>query len=312
MTSYILKRLLHSVYVVLAISLIVFIAVRLTGDPVSLMFGGGQPSKEAVLSIRHSLGLDKPIYVQYLIFLKNLFTLNLGNSYRTGQPVAPMIFSRMGATVTLAVSGILIAVLIAVPLGILSAVKRNSVWDFLGRIFSLLGISFPNFWLGIMLILVFSVNLHLLPASGYSGFSCLILPAFTLGMVMAGTLTRLVRSSMLEIMNEQFVSTARSKGLAEPKVILRHVLRNSLIPIVTFLGIQFGSLLGGTVIIEQVFSWPGVGQLIINAISQRDFPVIQGGVMILAMLMVLVNLIVDISYRFIDPRIKIGGKKVNG
>lgn len=273
------------------------------------MFGDGQPTKEAVQSIRHSLGLDKPLYVQYLIFLKNLFTLNFGISYRTQEPVANMIFSRMGATVTLAVAGIVIALLIAVPIGILSAMKRNSVWDFFGRVFSLIGISFPNFWLGIMLIIIFSVNLHLFPASGYSGFSCLILPSFTLGLVLAGTLARLVRSSMLEIMNEQFVSTARSKGIAESRVIIRHVLRNSLIPIVTFLGIQFGSLLGGTVIIEQVFSWPGVGQLIVNAISQRDFPVIQGGVMVLAMLMVFVNLVVDISYSFIDPRIKIGGKK---
>jgi peptide/nickel transport system permease protein len=308
MIAYILKRLLHSVYVILAISLIVFIAVRLTGDPVSLMFGDGQPSKEAVASIRHNLGLDKPVYVQYLIFLKNLFTLNLGTSYRTGESVAALVFGRMGATLTLAIAGIVMALLISVPIGILTAVKRNSLWDYAGRVLSLIGISFPNFWLGIMLILIFSVSLHWFPASGYSGFSYLILPSLTLGLVLSGTLSRLIRTSMLQVMNEQFVSTAQSKGLSQMVVIMRHVLRNSLIPLATFLGIEFGSLLGGTVIIEQIFAWPGVGQLIVGAISQRDFPVIQGGVMVLAMLMVLVNLAVDISYSFIDPRIRIEGR----
>lgn len=309
MLSYVLKRILHSVYVILIISLIIFIAVRLTGDPVAVMFGDGAPSQEAIQNIRHSLGLDQPLYIQYFIFIKGVFTLNLGTSFRTGQPVTAMIFERMGATTTLALAGIAIALLIAVPIGIISAIKRNSIWDFSGRVFSLLGISFPNFWLGIMLIIIFSVNLHWFPASGYNGPQYVFLPAFTLGLVLSGTLARLVRSSMLEVLNGQFVATARSKGTPEWLVIFRHVLRNALIPIVTFLGIQFGSLLGGTVIIEEVFSWPGVGQMIISAISQRDFPVIQGGVIVLAMIMVIVNLIVDISYSFIDPRIKAGGKK---
>ena len=309
MTSFILRRVIHSLYVVLAISIIIFLALRLTGDPVSIMFGAGEPTKAAILSLRHSLGLDRPLYVQYLIFLKGIFTLNLGTSFRTGQPVADLIFSRMGATVTLAFAGIIVALIIAFPVGIISAVKRGSFWDFGGRVFSLMGISFPNFWLGIMFIIIFAVTLHWLPASGYSGFEYLILPAFTLGLILSGILARLVRSSMLEVLNQQYISTARSKGITEWRVIIKHGFRNALIPTITFLGLQFGSLLGGTVIIEQVFSWPGVGRLIVDAISQRDYPVVQGGVIILALLMVLVNLLVDLSYGLIDPRIKVGGGK---
>ncbi|WP_010632444.1 nickel ABC transporter permease [Sporolactobacillus vineae] len=309
MLLYVLKRLLHSIYVILAISLIVFIALRLTGDPVAVMFGAGEPTKSAIEHLRASLGLDKPLIMQYLIFLKGIFTLNLGTSFRTGQPVSGMIFSRMGATVVLAFAGVIVALIIAIPVGIISAVKRGTAWDFLGRIFSLLGLSFPNFWLGIMLIMFFAVYLDWLPASGYDGPVSIILPSLTLGLILAGVLARLVRSSMLEVLNKQYITVAKSKGTSEWLVVLRHGFRNALIPVVTFLGIQFGSLLGGTVIIEQVFAWPGVGQLIINAISERDYPVVQGGVIILALLMVFVNLLVDLSYQFIDPRIKVEGRK---
>jgi len=199
--------------------------------------------------------------------------------------------------------------LIALPVGVLSAVKKGSGIDFFGRIFALLGLSFPNFWLGIMFILIFAVQLRWFPASGYEGIRYLVLPAFTLGLILSGILARLIRSSMLEVLNQQYISTARSKGIKEWLVIVKHALRNALIPTVTFIGLQFGTLLGGTVIIEQVFSWPGVGRLLIDAVSQRDFPVIQGAVIYLALIMVLVNLIVDISYSFIDPRIKVGEEK---
>lgn len=307
MLPYIIRRVFHSVIVVLVISLILFFSIRLTGDPVSVMFAAGEPTKEAVEALRAELGLDKPLFVQYGIFMMDLVSFNLGISFRTGQPVIEMIGDRLGATLLLAIGGVLIAILIAFPVGILSAVKRGKSIDFFGRIFSLIGISFPNFWLGIMFIIIFAVQLNWFPASGYGSFKHLILPSFTLGLILSGILARLVRSSMLEVLNQQYIYTARSKGLKEWVVIIRHAFRNALIPTITFLGIQFGSLLGGAVIIEQVFSWPGVGRMIIDAINQRDYPVIQGGVIILALLMVLINLIVDISYSYLDPRIKVGG-----
>jgi peptide/nickel transport system permease protein len=307
--AFIIRRILHSIFVVFAISLIVFFAVRLTGDPVAIMFGAGEPTKEAIEELRHNLGLDKPIIVQYGIFLADLVTFDLGESFHSGQNVTDIIAGKMGATISLAIGGIVVALLIAFPVGIISAVKRGSFIDFGGRLFSLLGISFPNFWLGIMLIIIFAVVLQWFPASGYDGFEYLILPSVTLGLILSGILARLVRSSMLEVLNQQYISTARSKGIHEWFVIIRHALRNALIPTITFLGIQFGSLLGGTVIIEQVFSWPGVGRMIVEAISQRDYPVVQGGVIVLAMVMVGVNLLVDLSYGAIDPRIKVGGEK---
>jgi len=270
------------------------------------MFSAGEPSKEAIAEVRTALGLDKPLYVQYGIFLKGIVTLDFGESFRSGTPVIGLIFERLGATLVLALGGIIVAVLIAFPVGIISAVKRGTPVDFFGRIFSLIGISFPNFWLGIMLILIFAVNLKWLPSSGFDGLSSLILPSITLGMILSGILARLIRSSMLEVMNQQYMSTARSKGISEWSVIIKHGFRNALLPTITFLGLQFGSLLGGTVIVEQVFSWPGIGRLIIDAINQRDYPVIQGGVIFLAIIMVVVNLIVDLSYTLIDPRIKAG------
>jgi peptide/nickel transport system permease protein len=307
--AYIIRRILHSIFVIFAISLIVFFAVRLTGDPVAIMFGAGEPTKEAIEELRRNLGLDQPLIVQYGIFLKDLLTFDLGDSYHSGQSVTSMISGKMGATISLALGGIVVALLIAFPVGIISAVKRGTFIDFGGRLFSLLGISFPNFWLGIMFIIIFAVILQWFPASGYNGFEYLILPSLTLGLILSGILARLVRSSMLEVLNQQYISTARSKGIHEWFVIIRHALRNALIPTITFLGIQFGSLLGGTVIIEQVFSWPGVGRMIVEAIGQRDYPVVQGGVIVLAMFMVGVNLLVDLSYGIIDPRIKVGGEK---
>jgi peptide/nickel transport system permease protein len=307
--AYIIRRILHSIFVIFAISLIVFFAVRLTGDPVAIMFGAGEPTKEAIEELRRNLGLDQPLIVQYGIFLKDLITFDLGDSYHSGQSVTSMISGKMGATISLALGGIVVALLIAFPVGIISAVKRGSFIDFGGRLFSLLGISFPNFWLGIMFIIIFAVVLKWFPASGYNGFEYLVLPSLTLGLILSGILARLVRSSMLEVLNQQYISTARSKGIHEWFVIIRHALRNALIPTITFLGIQFGSLLGGTVIIEQVFSWPGVGRMIVEAIGQRDYPVVQGGVIVLAMFMVGVNLLVDLSYGIIDPRIKVGGEK---
>lgn len=307
MIAYVIRRLLHTVLVVFAISLLIFFSIRLTGDPVTVMFSAGEPTKEAIEEVRRNLGLDQPLYVQYLIFLKGLVTFDFGESFRSHMPVMDLIMERAGATLALAIGGTIVSILIAFPVGIISAVKRGSFVDFFGRIFSLIGISFPNFWLGIMLILIFAVNLKWLPSSGFEGPQHLILPSITLGMILSGILARLVRSSMLEVMNQQYVSTAKSKGISDWAVIIKHAFRNALLPTITVLGLQFGSLLGGTVIVETIFSWPGIGRLIIDAINQRDYPVIQGGVIFLAVIMVVVNLIVDLSYSLIDPRIKTGG-----
>lgn len=307
MLAYVIRRLLHTVLVVFAISLLIFFSIRLTGDPVSVMFSAGEPTKEAIAQLKASLGLDKPLYIQYLIFMKGILTFDLGESFRSGGPVIDLIMEKAGATLALAAGGMVVAILIAFPVGILSAVKRGTGVDIFGRIFSLMGISFPNFWLGIMLILIFAVNLQWLPSSGFDGFSNLILPSITLGMILSGILARLVRSSMLEVLNQQYVSTAKAKGISDWAVIIKHAFRNALLPTITFIGLQFGSLLGGTVIVEQIFAWPGIGRLIIDAINQRDYPVVQGGVIFLAIIMVVVNLIVDLSYSFIDPRIKTGG-----
>lgn len=309
MTTFLIRRLVHSIFVVLAITLVIFVLVRLTGDPVSIMFQAGEPTKEAIAELRKNLGLDEPVYVQFVLYLKDMFTGNLGTSFRTGESVIAMMQEKMGATLLLAFGGMFVALLIAIPVGIISAVRRGSVADFFGRIFSLLGISFPNFWLGIMLIIIFAVKLRWFPASGYQGLEYLVLPSVALGLILSGILARLVRSSMLEVLNQQYINTARSKGIKEWIVVIKHGLRNALIPTVTFIGLQFGTLLGGTVIIEQVFSWPGIGRMLIDAISQRDFPVIQGSVIILSFLMIFVNLLVDISYGFIDPRIRQGGGK---
>ncbi len=271
--------------------------------------GAGEPSKEALDQIRKALGLDKPLWQQYLLFIGDMLTGDMGVSFRNQQPVLQLIMERMGATLTLAFAGIFVAVLIAFPVGILSAVKRGSFMDMFGRIFSLIGISFPNFWLAIMLILIFAVNLQWLPASGYNGFEYLILPAISLGLILSGVLARLIRSSMLDVLHQHYIRTARAKGVAEWVVIIRHALRNALIPTITFLGLQFGALLGGVVILEQVFSWPGVGRLVIDAINDRDYPLVQGSVLILAFMLMLVNLFVDLLYGIIDPRIKLGRER---
>lgn len=308
MISYLVKRVFHGLLVLLAISLVVFFALRLTGDPVMAIMGQGNPTKEAVEAMRKALGLDLPLWQQFIQFLGNLVTGNLGTSFRNNQPVMGQILERAPATAALALGGLLVSLLIAVPTGIYSAVRRGGALDVFGRIFALIGISFPNFWLGIMLMLVFAVKLRWLPASGYQSWRHLVLPSVTLGLILSSILMRLIRSTMLDVLRQQYIQSARAKGLSERVVIFRHAFRNALIPSVTFIGLQLGSLLGGTVILERVFSWPGVGRLALDAISNRDFPVVQGTVLVLAAIMVLINLVIDLSYGFLDPRIKVGGK----
>jgi peptide/nickel transport system permease protein len=303
MFNYVIKRLLSTLPVLVGISLIIFILLRsLPGDPAQVI-AGELATQETVEAIRVQLGLDKPLYVQYAIFMSNLIRLDLGKSARTSQPVTSEIWSRLPNTVLLAIVSIVLACILGIPAGILSSVKHYSLTDYVVMVLALFGISMPVFWLGLMLIIVFSVKLHLLPAGGIGTFSHIILPSFTLAIFSTAFIARMTRSSMMEVLGQDYIITARSKGLLEKIVILKHALRNAFIPIITVIGLQFGSLLGGAVLTETVFAWPGIGRLIVDSILARDYPVVQGVVLIFALLYILVNLIVDILYAYIDPRI---------
>jgi ABC-type dipeptide/oligopeptide/nickel transport system permease component len=303
MFQYVLKRLLSTLPVLFGISLIVFILLRsLPGDPAQVL-AGELATQENVEAMRAEWGLDKPIYVQYGIFLRNLVRLDLGKSARTSQPVTTEIWSRLPNTVLLAVVSIILACLLGIPAGIFSAVKRYTPADYIVMVLALFGISMPVFWLGLMLIILFAVKLHWLPAGGIGSWRHVILPAFTLALFSIAFIARMTRSSMLEVMSQDYVTTARSKGLLEKVVILKHALRNAFIPVITVIGLQFGALLGGAVLTETVYAWPGIGRLIVDSIQARDYNMIQGIVLVFACLYILVNLIIDVLYAYIDPRI---------
>jgi len=304
---YIAARTGGALAVLAAITLFVAFGIRLSGDPaVALFEGAGAPSAEDIARIRQAFGTDRPFLAQYGSFLAQAAGGNLGTSFRSGQPVLGLIAERAPATLALTAGGMLVALLAAFPLGAYAATRRNAPADILIRIGSLLGLSFPNFWLGIMLILIVAVRLRWLPPSGFSGPVSLILPCVTLGIILASTLVRLVRASLLDTLGQPYVRTARAKGLRERVVIARHAMRNALLPVVTFVGLQFGGLLGGIVILENVFAWPGIGQLALEAVSYRDYPVVQGVVVILACGVSVINLLVDISYGLLNPRIRVG------
>lgn len=305
MLKFIIDRLWQSVLVLIGITLFVSFTIRLSGDPAVAMFQGtSAPTQEQLDLIRKELGIDRPFITQYMSFLGGLVQGDFGTSFRTGAPVWDSIKQRLPATLLLAFSSLGLSLIIAVPLGVLAALRRGSFADLIIRITTLVGLSFPNFWLGIMLILIFGVHFRVLPPSGFEGPESLVLPAVTLGLILASTTTRLVRSQLLDVLHMQYVTTARSKGIPERSVIYKHALRTALIPIVTFLGLQLGGLLGGVVIVEQVFAWPGLGTLALNAISHRDYPVLQGTITILAITIAAINLIVDMSYAMLDPRIR--------
>lgn len=305
-------RLLATIPILVGISVISFFMIRLVpGDVVDSILGAeyGDPAIEA--EMRAYYGLDQPVHVQFIDWFGNLLQGDLGYSYRTGRPVLDEILVRFPATAQLALSSLVVSVLAAIPLGVLSAVRRNGVLDSSARFISLLGLSIPNFWLGILLIGVFAVQLRWLPSGGSIPFEWswdylkfLILPAFTLGTSLAAVTLRMTRSSLLEVLNQDYIRTAESKGLPPRTVIGLHGLRNALIPVVTVVGIQAGALLGGTVVVEQVFSWPGLGTLVVQAIGNRDYTVVQGTVLFLAAFFVLVSLIVDILYVYLDPRLR--------
>ena len=304
MHKFILKRLLLLVPVLLGVSLLVFAIMSFTpGDPAQLILGENAPA-HAVEALREEMGLNDPFIQRYARFVGNAVTGDLGRSYTSGRDVFDEIFSRFPNTLILAALGVIIAVAIGIPVGIISATRQYSMIDSGSMIFALLGVSMPNFWLGLMLILVFAVNLGWLPSGGYSDWSSLILPAITLGTGSAAIITRMTRSSMLEVIRQDYIRTARAKGVAENAVINKHALKNALIPIITVIGLQFGYLLGGAVLTETVFSWPGVGRMMVDAIRQKDTPTVLGTVVFLATTFSLVNLFVDLLYGFVDPRIK--------
>jgi peptide/nickel transport system permease protein len=308
--NYIVRRLLYSVIVLLGVVTVVFITLRLTGDPVQMLLAEGNPSQEDIEELRRVLALDKPLPLQYVDTISKMARGDFGRSFRYGTPALNEVIRRMPATLELAGGAYVVALLIAIPTGILSAIRRGGAVDFFSRLVSLVGVSFPNFWLGLMLILLFAVQLQWLPASGRApdgGFvnklESLILPSLTLGAGLAAVLTRLLRSSMLDVMGSEYIKVARAKGLRDSHVIWRHALKNAMIPVVTIMGLQVGFLLGGSVIVEVVFSWPGVGRLAVDAIGNRDYPVVQAAVVFLASFLILANLIVDLLYSWLDPRI---------
>ena len=305
MAGFLIKRLLQAAFVILAVTLIVAFAIRLTGDPALMLSQGAGSITEADLQrIRVGLGIDRPFLVQYFDFLGGIFTGDLGRSFMGGTPVSQLIGRALPATLSLAITSLVVSILVSIPLGVASATHRGKWPDQLIRVLSLVGLSFPNFWLAIILVLLLSITFQWLPPSGLEGWQSFIMPALTMGIILTATNVRLVRTSMLEILQQQYVLVARAKGLSERTVLYKHALRNCAIPLITYLGLQFGGLLGGIVVVERVFNWPGMGTLAFDAVSARDYPVLQGVIVVLSLMIVLVNLLVDIAYGLVDPRIR--------
>ncbi|HET9027707.1 MAG TPA: ABC transporter permease [Trueperaceae bacterium] len=296
------SRLAQAAFVLLGVSFAVFALSHLSGDPVSLMVGPTATQAD-IEALRQSMNLDRPFFMQYAAFLGGVLQGDFGTSLWQHQPALGLVLERFPFTIQLAAAALFLALLVAVPLGILSAVYRNSLLDRLAIGTSLVGQSVPGFWLGLLLILLFSVTLRLLPTGGSGSLLHLILPAVTLAAFTMGRIARLVRTNMLDALNSDALRTARAKGLREMTVVLKHGLRNAAIPIVTLIGLDASSLLGGAVITETIFAWPGLGRLVVQAISQRDFPLVQAATLCIAVIVVAVNLIVDLSYSFLDPRV---------
>jgi peptide/nickel transport system permease protein len=312
MTSYIVKRLLMLVPVVFGVVTLVFFLIHMIpGDPVEIMLGEYARAADKEV-LRHELKLDRPLGEQYAQYLSGLFRADLGESIHSREPVIHKILERFPATLILTLAAMAVAIVIAIPVGILSATRQYSLLDNASMLFALLGISMPNFWLGPLLILVFSIWLGWLPVSGTGGVQHLLLPAITLGTALAAILTRMTRASVLEVIREQYIVTARAKGLKERVILFKHALKNALTPVITILGLQFGALLSGSIITETIFSWPGIGRLVIQAVNQRDYPVVQGCVLFIALCYVLVNLATDLLYGVADPRIRIGEREPHG
>jgi peptide/nickel transport system permease protein len=303
MISYVVRRCFILVPTLIGITLISFLILQLVpGDP-ARMIAGVEAKEEDIVAVRHQLGLDKPILIQYGIFLKNLLRGNLGESIRTKNSVVYEIWPRLINTVKLALASLIISLPIGLIMGTIAAIRQNTIVDYVMMVCVLLGISTPTFWSGLILALIFSVHLGWFPSGGAGGVMSLVLPSVTLAAATAAMTARMIRSSLLDVLRQDYIRTARAKGQKESKVISKHALKNALIPTVTVVGLQFGYLLGGAVLVETIFTWPGLGRLIVDSIFIRDYPVVQGGIMFFAFSFVLVNLIVDVLYAYLDPRI---------
>ena len=305
MLVYLYKRIFLACIVVLGVATLVFLLIHLVpGDPVEVMLGESAQVADRE-ALRVALGLDQPLMQQWFHFMTQLLHLDFGTSLYSKREIAAILGERIPATAVLAVASLLVAVLLAFPLGVVAALKRGRGWDVLAMTFSMLGISIPNFWLGPLLILVFSIGLGWFPVSGYGGPLSLVLPALTLGSAMAALLSRMVRASLLEVLNEEYMRAAAARGLSPLAIIVRHGLPNAMLPIITVLGLQFGALLAGAVITETIFAWPGIGQLTIDAIQKRDYPVVQACVLLISLTYVFINLLTDLAYAWLDPRVRL-------
>ncbi len=309
LAGYLVKRLIGIFLTVIGVITILFILLHaIPGDPARVI-AGLMASEEDVERIRHQLGLDQPIYIQYFTYLYRLLTLDLGISARTQAPVIDEVMARLPNTIILAVVSLVMSIVIGIPLGILAALRRNTAIDMAVTGASLIGVSMPVYWTGLLLISLFAVKLRWLPAGGYGSWKHIIMPSITLSLYLIAFVMRMTKSSVLDVLNQDYVKMAISKGLKRREVLWRHVLRNALIPVVTITGLQFGNLLGGAVLTETIFAWPGMGRLIVDSIFSRDYPVVQGAIFIFALLFAFVNLAVDIIYTIIDPRIRLGGRR---
>lgn len=304
MHKYIIRRLLMMIPVMIGVTFLVYFIISLTpGDVASMILGDGA-TEEAIVQLREEMGLNDPVIVQYGNYMKDLVTGNMGTSYSSGKAVSGEIAQRFPNTFKLTISAIILSVLISIPIGVISATKQYSIFDNLGMIVALIGISMPSFWVGLILIIIFSLKLRWFPSGSMEGFSSLILPAFTLAIASTASITRTTRSSMLEVIRQDYINTAKAKGVSKSVVIRKHALKNALIPAITVIGLEFGVLLGGAVLTETVFSWPGIGRLMVESIQRKDTPMVLGCIIVFALAFSMVNLIIDILYSFIDPRIK--------
>lgn len=305
MLRYLVRRLLLTLPVLLGVATLVFSLIHLVpGDPAQAMLGDGASAQD-IAELRVNLGLDRPLLEQYVTFLRHAITGDLGRSFRTGQPVTTMIVERIPATAELAVAAMIVAILIAIPLGVVAAVWRGTAADYGAMTFALAGVSIPNFWLGPLLAIVFAVELGWLPVSGRGTLAHLILPAVSLGLALAAILARMTRASLLEELRELYVRAARARGASRVAAITAHALRNSMIPLLTIVALQFGAVLTGAVITETIFAWPGIGRLLIQSIGFRDYPMVQGCILLIAVTYVTVNLVTDLMYGVLDPRIRL-------
>ena len=303
MSAYILKRLLQGVVAIVGALLIVFVAQRLSGDPVALMLPM-DAGEEEFAAMRAALGLDRPLPLQFAIFLGHALQGDFGQSYQWESAAMPLLLDRLPATLELALAGLVFALLLAIPLGVVSALHRGGIVDRAAKLFAMLGQAVPGFWIGLLLILFIAVELQWLPAFGRGGLSHLVLPAIALGWYPVAAMTRTLRSAMLDILDSDYVRMERAIGLPERWIVWRYALRNAMVPLVTMIGVYFANMLGGAFVIEVVFAWPGVGRAVVDAVFARDFPVVQAGVVLAAVVFVVVNLVVDLSYGLIDPRIR--------